>query len=145
MTQLNDIVSGNDKKRFELVDRNGIWYIRAVQRHSISGIFPDLILITKPDQLPIVVHGTNPEAYEKIKETGLNKMGRNHIHFAHRTPKDETVISGMRKTSKVMIFIDVPKAMSAGINFYKSSNGVILSEGIDRVIDPIYFFKVEFL
>lgn len=145
LVQLQQIVQGNDKQRFELINIKGVWFIRAVQGHSIPGIFPDLDLISDPAEIPIVVHGTNYTAYDKIKLTGLNRMERNHIHFAHGTPGDSTVISGMRSTAKVMIYIDVPKAMANGIKFYKSANGVILSEGINGVINPTYFLKVEFV
>lgn len=145
LDDIKQITNTNDKKRFEIEERNDGCYIRAVQGHSIPGINPDLELITNPSQIPIVVHGTNHKAYQSIKETGLNKMGRTHIHFAHGTLADRTVISGMRKTSNIMIFINVAKAMSDGIKFYKSSNGVILSEGINGVIDIKYFSKIEFV
>ena len=140
---IKQIVDSNDKKRFELEEHDDGWYIRAVQGHSMPGINPDLVLINDPSEIPIVVHGTYYKAYELIKNTGLNRMGRTHIHFAHGTPADESVISGMRKTSQVMIFIDVPKAMANGIKFYKSSNGVILSDGINGVIQTEYFLRVE--
>lgn len=44
-----------------------------------------------------------------------------------------------------MLFIDVPKAMADGIQFYRSKNGVILSEEIYGIIYPKYFLKVEIL
>ncbi|AYV85382.1 MAG: RNA 2 - tpt1 family protein [Satyrvirus sp.] len=143
--KIKNIVDTNDKKRFELVEKNNKWYIRAVQGHSISEINLDLglHLVKDPSEIPIVVHGTTIEAYKLIKQTGINRMSRNHIHFAHGTPDDKSVISGMRKTSEVMVYIDVPKAMDAGIKFYKSSNGVILSEGINGIISPTFFLKVK--
>jgi 2'-phosphotransferase len=143
--QIKQIVDTNNKKRFELENRSDGWYIRAVQGHTIQGIDPDLQLVTDANEIPIVVHGTNIKAYESIEKTGLNRMERNHIHFAHGTLDDKSVISGMRKTAKVMIYIDVPKAMAAGIKFYKSSNGVILSEGINGVINSSFFCNVEFI
>jgi 2'-phosphotransferase len=71
-------------------------------------------------------------------------MGRNHIHMASGKPKEDGVISGMRVSSSVLIYIDFENALSSGIKFYKSSNGVILSPGNDlRVIPPQFFLKVE--
>eukprot|EP00121_Abeoforma_whisleri_P005762 Awhi_evm1s5222 len=49
----------------------------------------------------------------------------------------------MRTDCDVLIYIDVPKAFQDGIKFYRSSNNVILSAGIDGVIPPQYFKKVE--
>lgn len=145
LDEIYNIVETDGKKRFEIEKRNDGIYIRAVQGHSIPGIDADLVLINDPSEIPIVVHGTNPNAYASIKTTGLNCMERIHIHFAHGTVHDQSVISGMRKTAKVMIFIDVSKAMNDGIRFYKSSNGVILSEGINGIIDPKYFLKVDII
>lgn len=42
-----------------------------------------------------VVHGTYYDAWESIKKTGLNKMGRTHIHFAKGEYGSAEVISGM--------------------------------------------------
>lgn len=90
-------------------------------------------------------------------------MGRNHVHFAtgpaldavlrpdgsaERTPlqDDGKVISGMRRDAQVLIYIDLKKAMEAGCPFWRSENGVILSEGVateDRgYLVPMEFFDV---
>lgn len=69
-------------------------------------------------------------------------MSRNHIHFAPGMPKQEGVISGMRGSCDVYIEIDLFKAMKDGINFYISSNNVILTEGVNGALDPKYFKKV---
>lgn len=54
------------------------------------------------------------------------------------------VISGMRKTSTILIFLDLPRALEAGLRFGMSSNGVILTEGNTKGIVPVDFFaKVE--
>lgn len=51
----------------------------------------------------------------------------------------------MRANSQVMIYIDVPKAMAAGLKFQLSSNGVVLTEGDDKgFISPELFERVEF-
>lgn len=69
-------------------------------------------------------------------------MNRNHIHFAPGLPKKEGVISGMRKSCDVYIELDLFKAMKEGIDFYISSNNVILTEGVNGVLLPKYFKKV---
>ena len=42
-------------------------------------------------------------------------MTRNHIHFAAGEPGDDGVISGMRKTADIKIYIDIPRAMAEGL------------------------------
>lgn len=63
-------------------------------------------------------------------------MRRNHIHFspgllAGLKPGATTskVISGMRRDAQLLLYINLPKAIAAGITFWRSENGVILSEG----------------
>ena len=51
------------------------------------------------------------------------------------------VISGMRNSSTVLIYIDVPAALAAGLKFFVSENGVILTEGDDKGVLPYEFFK----
>jgi 2'-phosphotransferase len=146
---IHEIVRNCKKQRFMLIERDGSLYIRANQGHSGSvaeKIDPEqlLIEIDSPDKIPCVVHGTFSQNWESISRTGLNKMSRQMIHFASGLPENREVISGMRKSCDVYIYIDAASAMAAGIKFFISSNGVILSEGIDGIIAPEYFAKVEF-
>ena len=69
-------------------------------------------------------------------------MNRLHIHFAPGMPKEEGVVSGMRGSCDVIIEIDMAGAMKDGIDFYISSNKVILTEGIDGLLPAKYFKKV---
>lgn len=75
-----------------------------------------------------------------IQHEGLNKMGRQHIHMAKGLPGE--VISGMRYNSEVVIQVNVADAIKAGIRFFESDNGVILSDGIDSSgVIPAQFLK----
>ena len=91
------IVNNNDKKRFELLEENSVWFIRAVQGHSMATVQTEdlLIKITNPFAYNQVIHGTYRDPLPLIMENGLNKMGRNHIHLAVGLPGNG-VISGMR-------------------------------------------------
>lgn len=50
----------------------------------------------------------------------------------------------MRSSSQVLIYINLRKAIAAGIKFYVSHNGVILTEG-DALgfLEPQFFERVE--
>ena len=102
-----------------------------------------------------VVHGTYHAAWPKILATGgLKCMSRTHVHFATGPPLSvilrdgpdgnvsippksngsagkEGVISGMRSDAQILIYIDLKRAMKEGCPFWRSENGVILSEGLD--------------
>ena len=57
-------------------------------------------------------------------------------------PGRDGVISGMR-TSEVMIYVDMAKAMADGIKFLLSDNKVILTTGVDGFLDRKYFKHVK--
>lgn len=102
----------------------------------------DLEPIVKPDQVENVIHGTYYRFWDEIKVKGLSRMKRNHIHFAPGLPKTGNVISGMRSTCQIFIYVDLDLALKSGVNFYKSSNNVILSSGDDGILKTKYFLKV---
>ncbi|PWN53801.1 hypothetical protein IE53DRAFT_377053 [Violaceomyces palustris] len=79
----------------------------------------------------LVLHGTTAEAWQEILSTGgLKTMKRNHVHLAKGKLGDKGVISGMRASSSRLIFVDIVQAMTDGIEFFLSSNGVVLTPGI---------------
>ncbi|KAJ6044099.1 uncharacterized protein N7446_002295 [Penicillium canescens] len=128
--------------------------IRATQGHSIKTVdaasFLEPLSLADETKLPdTVVHGTFHSTWPVILQSGgLRCMGRNHVHFAtgpsleavlaqdkdavqaKRASGEAHVISGMRRDAQVLIYIDIRKALAAGVPFWRSENGVILSEGI---------------
>ncbi|KAK2465468.1 hypothetical protein APHAL10511_002360 [Amanita phalloides] len=153
---LEEIVKQDQKQRFHLLHEPsstetgtsshlGSWWIRANQGHSLRNVEVDLKRILQADEIPMAVHGTTLQAWSLIEQQGLSRMKRNHIHLAQGKP-GANVISGMRNSSQVLIYINVAKAMQAGIKFYLSANGVVLTEGNDYgILEPCYFEKVEMI
>ena len=147
LEKIKQCVTECKKKRMQLDIRNGIYYIRATQGHSIQSIQPDKLLnpigIEFTDN---VIHGTYLKSIGSILKNGLSRMDRNMIHFTNHTPKSNKVISGMRGSSQVLIYIDLPLAIGDGIKFWISHNGVILSYGNkDGCLEPKYFKKIVYL
>lgn len=76
-------------------------------------------------------------------ESGLNRMARNHVHMAPGMPGKGSVISGMRGSCDVVVDVNMVRAIwDGGLEFYLSSNEVILSEGIEGLIPSKYFRSV---
>jgi len=145
--QLSDIlrvVQYNEKKRFGLITEDDVLYVRAQQGHSIKGLNDSLLLerISSPSEIRYCIHGTYRSAWEWIAKAGLSRMNRNHIHFSPGLPEDKGVISGMRKSCEIYIYMNVERAMNDGARFYRSKNNVILSDGFGGVIPCRYFEKV---
>ena len=143
---LKRIVDNCPKQRFFMERRGFTNYYRANQGHTLSSqevkVRMDIIsnldeFVDKPP-----VHGTYFKTWNVIKKDGLNRMKRQHIHLATGDYKDRSVKSGMRSDVEVLVYIDIHKAISDGIVFYRSSNNVILTEGIDGILEPKYFLRV---
>lgn len=147
--QVDEVVRTNSKKRFTMTtDPTGqVAYIRANQGHSLQ-IVNDQELLTPmedPSEIDRCIHGTYLKFWPSILEQGLSRMTRNHIHF---TPLEtETVagevVSGMRATCDLLLYVDFPTALADGIRFYRSSNGVVLSpgQGDTGAISALYFLR----
>jgi 2'-phosphotransferase len=72
---------------------------------------PDLVPILHASEIPTVIHGTYFENWTKIKTEGLSHMNRLHIHFSPGEPGDSPVVSGMRSSCQLYIYIDTEKAL----------------------------------
>lgn len=53
----------------------------------------------------------------------------------------QAIISGMRSSSTLLIFIDLQKALRAGLRFWVSANGVVLGGGEGDGVVGLQFFK----
>ena len=74
-------------------------------------------------------------------------MGRNHIHFCTGLSGSgaDSANSTMRKSADVAIFVDGASAITAGIKFFQSRNGVVLTKGEQGTFPTRLFTRVEWL
>lgn len=135
---LEKVVRENNKRRF-LIEGNRI---RANQGHSMR-VAVEMEQLTIDTVPKVVVHGTYKQFLNQILQQGLKIMGRQHIHMTTGLFKDKDVISGMRSSADVFIYIKAREAIADGIPFFRSENGVILTSGIRGVLPPKYFERVE--
>lgn len=120
--ELAALVAGSDKQRFAF-DASGA-RIRAQQGHSVA---VDLQLV--PAAPPAVLyHGTAPAALPAIRQAGLQKMSRHHVHLS---PDEDTARRvGARRGPPVLLAVDAAALHAAGGVFYQSGNGVWLVEHV---------------
>lgn len=123
MKKLEEIISTNEKQRFALNDTKD--KIRANQGHSVEidlGLSP-----TEPPQ--ILYHGTSQNAISSIKEQGITKQNRQHVHLSAQI---ETAINvGSRHGKVVVLTIKALEMHQNGEIFYISDNGVWLTDMIE--------------
>ncbi len=126
---LERVVFENDKKRFALSDDGR--QIRASQGHSI-----DVDLHLPPLEPPeILYHGTASRFLDSIRTTGLNSASRQHVHLSS-DPATATKV-GQRHGKPVVLIVRAGAMFAAGQQFFRSANGVWLTERV-----PIEFLEI---
>lgn len=135
------VVAQSDKQRFALRETPDGLAVRANQGHSMQGITVQMRSL--PDEVTHAVHGTYRAAWTTIRTAGLSRMRRQHVHLARGLPGESGVISGMRASCELLVWVDVSRARAAGMRFYESDNGVILTDGFDGTVAPEFFSRVE--
>ncbi|KAI5116350.1 hypothetical protein M0805_002255 [Coniferiporia weirii] len=149
---LERIVQHDAKNRYHLLfepmsvendTSEEIWWIRANQGHSLQEVDLQFPEITDAGQVAMAIHGTTRAAWAKIEKEGLSPMKRAHIHLAQHFShiKGLNMDPGIRSRSEVLIYIDLDRALRAGIKFYISSNGVVLTKGDESGFLRPEFFK----
>jgi 2'-phosphotransferase len=137
------VVVENGKQRFKLAygKKDGQIYLRANQGHSMEGIEVDMHKLTDPGEVPVAIHGTRIQVWPAILKDGLNRMGRQHVHMALDVPGSGKVVSGARSSSTCLIYVDIAAMVQDGLEVLVSSNGVVLSAGVNGVIPAQYFIR----
>ncbi len=124
--ELEHIVITNAKKRFEF-SADGT-RIRASQGHSVE-VALQYEARTPPATL---YHGTATRFLDSIREKGLLKMNRHHVHLSAETRM--TLEVGARHGKPVLLTIDTAAMHRGDHVFYQSTNEVWL---VDHV--PVEF------
>ena len=124
-TLLEEVVTTSDKQRFVLSE-DGL-KIRANQGHSISvdlGLTPQV-------PPPVLFHGTATRFLESIRQQGLLKGSRQHVHLS---PDEVTATKvGQRHGKPVVLKVTAGEMHAAGRLFYCSANGVWLTDYVPPV------------
>ncbi|POS82929.1 hypothetical protein EPUL_006329, partial [Erysiphe pulchra] len=153
---IKKVVNEDLKHRFSLKPNPAIansesidpsnWVIRANQGHSINVDSSKMLIpITiEINNIPeTVVHGTYYYFYSSIINSGgLSRMTRTHIHFSDGIQRDrQKIVSGLRKDAELLIYIDIRASLEDGVLWWLSDNGVVLTEGDDKGLLPLKYFK----
>jgi putative RNA 2'-phosphotransferase len=123
IAELNEIVATNDKQRFAFNDDYTM--IRANQGHSVKTIDLQLEAIKPPEFL---YHGTVEKFLDSIKNTGLQKRSRQHVHLSQDL--DTATKVGSRRGEAVILNIASGEMHDKGFKFYRSENKVWLTEHV---------------
>lgn len=120
--QLVEIVATDAKRRFGLC-ADGT-RIRAQQGHSI-----EVDLGYAPATPPaILFHGTVRASLPSIRQHGLTRMQRHHVHLSAGETTAKLV--GSRRGDAVILRVDSRAMHDAGHSFFLTPNGVWLTESV---------------
>ncbi len=122
LSELKEVVERNDKKRF-LFDASGE-KIRANQGHSVA-VDLQLEAQISPETL---FHGTAQRNVDSIKEHGLLKMARHHVHLSTNAETARQV--GARHGKPLIFKVDTAEMRAENFEFFVSANGVWLVERV---------------
>jgi len=120
--QLEVVVAQNDKKRFELDEQQQ--RIRARQGHSVS-VELGYEAVEPPE---LLLHGTPKQFLDSIRQQGLEKRKRHHVHL--HQDNDLAASVGQRRGKPVVLTIEAKKMHDDGHKFYLTENGVWLTDHV---------------
>lgn len=120
--ELERVVAESDKQRFAFDE--GRTRIRANQGHSVA-VDLELEELAPP---PVLYHGTGERTVPAILAEGLRKMQRHHVHLSADVDTARKV--GARHGRPVVFAVDAAGMARDGHVFYRSANGVWLTESV---------------
>lgn len=122
LAELQEVVRSNDKQRFSFSDDGT--QIRANQGHSLS------IDLGYEQAVPptLLFHGTAERFLISIRQHGLIKGQRHHVHLSADT---ETALNVGKRYGKPVVLRIASEGMNKdGHLFFRSANGVWLTEHV---------------
>ena len=122
LDELREVVRANDKQRFSF-SPDGL-SIRANQGHSV-----EVELGYEPSEPPpTLYHGTAERFIQSIKQQGLSRGRRHHVHLSEQ---EATAVAVGRRYGRPVILSVASGAMHAdGHPFFRAANGVWLTEHV---------------
>jgi putative RNA 2'-phosphotransferase len=119
---LEDVVATNDKKRFAF-SPDGL-LIRANQGHSVE-VDLGLVPVEPPE---LLYHGTVERFLDSIREKGLVRGMRHHVHLS--ADRETAGRVGQRRGRPLVLVVEAAFMHRDGHRFYRSENGVWLTETV---------------
>ncbi|MBQ7454213.1 MAG: RNA 2'-phosphotransferase [Selenomonadaceae bacterium] len=119
---LEQIVATDEKQRYSFSADGKL--IRANQGHSIP-VDVELVELEPPK---ILYHGTGEKSVASIRAQGLLKMSRLYVHLSSDIETAQKV--GRRHGTPKIFLVDSGKMFVDGFKFFRSVNGVWLTEHV---------------
>lgn len=122
MELLEEIVRTDEKQRYSFNGDKTL--IRANQGHSI----PVDVELPRLEPPAVLYHGTGQKYVPSIDRQGLLPKSRLYVHLS--ADEDTAVKVGRRRGTPIVYMVQAGKMSSDGYPFYRSVNGVWLTEKV---------------
>ena len=122
MSLLERLVYNDDKGRYEFSD--DMLSVRALYGHSVD---VDLGLSPSIPPMPLY-HGTAEKYLNAILFEGLQPRSRNSVHLSESVEQATSV--GARHGVPIVLQIDTEAMMRDGFKFYRTKNGIWLTDNV---------------
>lgn len=119
---LRQVVAQNDKQRFAFSEDGT--QIRASQGHSLR-VELGLDAVAPPERL---FHGTVAKFLAAIREQGLIKGDRQHVHLSQT--REVALNVAARRGQPVVLQVHAAEMARSGLEFFCSDNGVWLTDHV---------------
>ena len=119
---MDEVVATNDKKRFSFSPDGQL--IRANQGHSVE-VDLGLVPVEPPE---LLYHGTMERFLDSIREKGLLRGNRHHVHLS--ADRETAARVGQRRGRPVVLVVEAGRMHREGIAFFRSENGVWLTDAV---------------
>lgn len=120
MEMLEEIVLTDSKQRYSFNEDKTL--IRANQGHSV----PVDVELQEMEPPEVLWHGTGEKYVESIDKQGLLPMSRLYVHLLEESDTARKV--GQRHGRPILYIVKARDMYRAGYKFYRSKNGVWLTE-----------------
>ena len=130
---LKQIVANDAKHRY--VFSEDLKSVRALYGHSNH-----VRIQWKAAEPPATLyHGTAKRSLNSILEEGVKRMDRNYVHLSETI--EEAILVGKRHGDPVVLSIDTQKIINDGAFFFKTSNGIWLTDSINPQYLSVLTYK----
>ncbi|KAJ7780213.1 hypothetical protein DFH07DRAFT_794176 [Mycena maculata] len=132
-------------RRFKLIrdfdvrtGTDSLW-IRSIRGHSSKGLDPTVRRIKSLADLPVAVYPLYLQEWSYVERYGIRPSGDGFIHLI-KTTLNENFAHATGSSFDVLIFLDVPKMLSLGIQIFVNPKGEVLTngDGHKRLPPPLF-------
>ena len=122
-------------------------HVRATHGHTVEGVAVVVgKLLTLATAPPVAVTGLQLDLLQTTLKEGISRRNTRHIHLSRSWIVEAEAKKGesRRNRAEILVWVNVHRAISAGIHFYLTAKGDILCDGTggEGLLPPTYFSVV---